>query len=150
MSSVERRGPSGRKPAATAAHAAWDKASERFLRYLQVERNASAYTLKSYAEDLDSLAEFLRESFGELPEPGRLTTLDLRQYVSAISQAGYSRATIARRLASLRGFYRFGQREGWSSENPAKPLRNPRCGRKLPHFLSCEEIGRLLAAPRGD
>jgi integrase/recombinase XerC len=47
----------------------------------------------------------------------------------------------------MRSFFRFGQREGWAETNPAKPLRNPRKERSLPHFLSAEEIGRLLEAP---
>jgi integrase/recombinase XerC len=50
-------------------------------------------------------------------------------------------------LASLRTFYKFAQREGLADSNPAKPLRNPRPDRKLPHFLSSDEIGRLLQAP---
>ena len=69
----------------------------------------------------------------------------------ALHEAGYAKTTIARRLASLRSFFRFGQREGWTKANPAKPLRNPRKARSLPHFLSSEEIDRLLAAPpRGE
>jgi len=44
-------------------------------------------------------------------------------------------------------FFRFGQREGWTKTNPAKPLRNPRKGRSLPHFLAAEDIGRLLQSP---
>jgi integrase/recombinase XerC len=50
----------------------------------------------------------------------------------------------------LRSFYRFAQREGLAESNPAKPLRNPRRDRHLPHFLSTDEIGRLLAAPPAD
>jgi integrase/recombinase XerC len=53
-------------------------------------------------------------------------------------------------LASLRGFFRFGQREGWTETNPAKPLRNPRKGRTLPHFLAAEDLGRLFDAPPAD
>src|SRR5207237_2204243 len=44
-------------------------------------------------------------------------------------------------------FYKFAQREGLAQSNPAKPLRNPRPDRKLPHFLSTDEVGRLLVAP---
>src|SRR5439155_23110184 len=62
-------------------------------------------------------------------------------------EAGYAKTSVARRLASLRTFYKFAQREGLADSNPAKPLRNPRPDRKLPHFLSTEEIGRLLSAP---
>ncbi len=74
-------------------------------------------------------------------------TVELRGYVAALHEAGYAKSTIARRLASLRSFFRFGQREGWTKANPAKPLRNPRKSRSLPHFLSSQDIERLLAAP---
>ena len=120
----------------------------RFLRYLCVERNASELTTKSYREDLTVLAEYLTEARGDkCPRPGDVTVLDLRGYVASLHESGYASSTIARRLASLRSFFRFGQREGWTKSNPAKPLRNPRKGRTLPHFLSAEDLGRLLAAP---
>ena len=82
-----------------------------------------------------------------MPSPGAITIAQLRGYVGALDEAGYAKATIARRLASLRSFFRFGAREGWVKTNPAKPLRNPRRSRTLPHFLSSEELGRLLQAP---
>jgi integrase/recombinase XerC len=121
---------------------------DRFLQYLRVERNASPLTIKSYREDLAALAEYLAERYhGECPTSGQLTTLDLRGYASAMHTAGYAKSTMARRLASLRSFFRFGQREGWTKANPAKPLRNPRRGRSLPHFLSSGELDKLLTAP---
>lgn len=121
---------------------------DRFLQYLRVERNASDLTVKSYREDLTALADYLTEARGgTCPAPGGVSVLELRGYVTALNEAGYAKSTVSRRLASLRSFYRFGQREGWVNANPAKPLRNPRKGRSLPHFLSAEEIGRLLAAP---
>lgn len=123
------------------------QAIQRFLQYLQVERNASDLTIKSYREDLSALSVHLEESCGICPTPGEITTLDLRGYVAGLQEAGYAKTTIARRLATLRSFFRFGQREGWTDANPAKPLRNPRRGRSLPHFLSADEIGRLLSAP---
>jgi integrase/recombinase XerC len=122
----------------------------RFLKYMAVERNASAYTVKSYREDLAALVEYLTSVHGRLPAPGEITVLDLRGYVAALSESGYAKASIARHLAALRGFFRFGQREGWAKTNPAKPLRSPRQARNLPHFLSAEEIGRLLEAPNAE
>lgn len=122
-------------------------AIERFLRYLEIERNCSALTLKSYREDLISLNEYLEQSLGRTPHPSNLTPQDLRAYVVALHEAGYAKSSVSRRLASLRSFFRFAQREGLSDQNPAKPLRNPRRERKLPHFLSTTEIGTLLAAP---
>jgi integrase/recombinase XerC len=122
-------------------------AISQFLRFLSVERNAADLTQKSYREDLSSLAEYLTQAYGRAPEPREITPLDLRGYVSALHEAGYAKTSVARRLASLRTFYKFAQREGLADSNPAKPLRNPRPDRKLPHFLSTDEVGRLLVAP---
>ena len=122
----------------------------RFLRYMVVERNASELTIKSYREDLTSLLDFFADEAGRCPEPKELSPVDLREYVSALNEAGYAKASIARRLASLRSFFRFAEREGLVDQNPAKPLRNPRTGRKLPHFLSTDEMEQLLSAPDTD
>ncbi len=127
-----------------------NRAISRFLRYLKVERNASALTIKSYREDLTILAEYLTDKKGTLPVTSAITTFDLREYVAALHEAGYAKTSVARRLASLRSFFRFAMREGLSETNPAKPLRNPRRERKLPHYLSGEEIGKLLNAPPKD
>jgi integrase/recombinase XerC len=122
-------------------------AISQFLRFLSVERNAAPLTIKSYREDLNSLADYLTQACGSAPAPAAVTPLDLRGYVSALHEAGYAKSSVARRLASLRTFYRFAQREGLAESNPAKPLRNPRPDRKLPHFLATDEIGKLLVAP---
>ena len=120
----------------------------RFLKYLAVERNASPHTVKSYGEDLEALAAYLSEARdGSPPSSGEITVFDLRGYVSALHDSGYAKSSIARHIATLRSFFRFGQREGWAETNPAKPLRTPRQGRSLPHFLTAEELGRLFDAP---
>jgi len=119
----------------------------QFLRFLSVERNAAPLTIKSYREDLSSLADYLNQAYGREPAPAEITPLDLRGYVSALHEAGYAKTSVARRLASLRTFYKFAQREGLADSNPAKPLRNPRRDHKLPHFLSSDEVGKLLDAP---
>jgi integrase/recombinase XerC len=126
------------------------QAISRFLRFLQVERNASDLTIKSYREDLEMLADYLQEVHGRVPHPDDVSPLQLRDFVAALNEAGYAPASISRKLASLRSFYRFAQREGLARSNPAKPLRNPRRQRKLPHFLTTKEIGRLLIAPPAD
>lgn len=108
-------------------------------------------TIKSYREDLEQLLEYLTDSLGAAPSPAKITPLDLRTYVSALHEAGYAKTSISRRLASLRSYFRYAQREGLCDSNPAKPLRNPRKERKLPHFLSGKEISKLLnAPPRGE
>jgi integrase/recombinase XerC len=119
----------------------------QFLRYMATERNASDLTIKAYREDLFGLLDWLEATRGDVPRPDALSPQDLRAFQAALQQAEYARTTIARKLASLRSFYRFAMREGIASSNPAKPLRNPRRQRKLPHVLSSAEVGRLLLAP---
>lgn len=131
-----------------ATQTTFEEACDRFLQYLRVERNASALTIKSYREDLAALGAYLTEAYeGNPPPPALVSTFDLRGYVSNLHEQGYAKSTIARRMASLRSFFRFGRRDGWCESNPAAPLRTPRRQRKLPHFLSSDEIGQLLEAP---
>lgn len=122
----------------------------QFLRYLATERNASDLTIKAYREDLLGLVDWLETTRGEVPRPNAMSPQDLRAFQAALQQAGYARATISRKLASLRSFYRFAMRQGIATDNPAKPLRNPRQQRKLPHVLNNKEVGSLLLAPPSD
>jgi integrase/recombinase XerC len=118
-----------------------------FLNYLKIERNASDLTIKSYADDLSHIIEFLQEQTGSVPEPRHIEVGILRSYVAYLHECGYARSTVARRLACLRSFFRYCNREGICETNPAKPLRTPRSGRKLPHFLTTDQVGALLIAP---
>lgn len=119
----------------------------RFLTFLATERNASDLTIKAYREDLFGLVDWLEITHGRIPNPNELSPQDLRAFQAALQEADYARTTISRKLASLRSFYKFAMREGLAANNPAKPLRNPRRQRKLPHVLSNDEVGRLLVAP---
>lgn len=122
-------------------------AVDGFLRYLRIERNASELTLKSYSEDFNSLFDYLRDRVGDISSPAQLEMSTLRGYVAYLHECNYARTTIARRLACLRSFLKYCQREGLIATNPAKALRTPRTGRKLPHFLTTEQIVTLLEAP---
>lgn len=120
----------------------------QFLRFLDVERNASDLTIKSYREDLMDMADFLTEEKATKLLPREVTPTDLRGYVAALHEAGYARTSISRKLASLRSFFKFAIRQGFAENNPAQPLRNPRGQRSLPHFLTAEEVDKLLDAPK--
>lgn len=122
-------------------------AVRQFLNFLKVERNSSDLTIKSYTDDMGHLAEFFEEQTGRVPEPAEIDVSQLRNYVAYLHECGYARSTVARRLACLRSFFRYCNREGFCDTNPAKPLRTPRAGRKLPHFLTTDEVGRLLMTP---
>lgn len=128
------------------AGATFAAAVERFLRVIVAERGASAFTVKSYREDLLQLSEFLSST--GCRSPAEATSAILRRFAGGLHAAGYAPATVARKLASTRSFFSFCQREGWVRANPARPLRGPKRSRKLPRFLTGDEIARLLAAPR--
>lgn len=122
----------------------------QFLRHLERERGSSEHTVKAYREDLTALVEYLADDDGRSPEPASVTVADLRGYLAALGEAGYAKTSIARRMSAVRSFFKFGQREGWVQSSPAEALRNPRKARKLPHFLTDDEVTRLLAAPQAD
>ena len=131
---------------------------QKFLAYLEHERNFSVHTVRSYGSDLVHYAAFLlggpadeARANGELSKRIRsVTLLDLRRYLAQLRQEEYSRATIARKLATLRSFYKFLAREGEVACNPVSAVRTPRQERRLPKFLQPQEVERLLDAAKGD
>ncbi|MFP6765815.1 MAG: tyrosine recombinase XerC [Planctomycetaceae bacterium] len=124
-----------------------DRAIDGFLRYLEIERNASPLTIKSYSEDLASFHEYLHDRVGAIPSPDLITVPLLRGYVAYLHECDYARTTIARRLACLRSLFRYCVREELTTSNLAQALRTPRTGRKLPDLLSPDQVVALLDAP---
>jgi integrase/recombinase XerC len=130
----------------------------KFVFYLEHERNFSAHTIRCYATDLAHFAAFL---LGDQAAPDaamgdgfsdrlrRITPLNLRAYLGDLKRADYSRATIARKIATLRSFYKFLARQGEVPNNPVKIIRTPRQEKRLPKFLAPAEVERLLATPKG-
>jgi integrase/recombinase XerC len=122
-----------------------DAAVGSFLEYLGVERGASPHTLRSYAADLTEFTRFLtEEKIGGLPGAD---TRAVRAYVARLHQRRLSKATIARKLAAVRSCFRFLARRGALPANPARQVRSPRLGRRLPSFLPVDEATILLNAP---
>ncbi len=119
-----------------------------YLRHLALEKNASEHTVKSYREDLTQALEFFRSRLGsQSPRADQLTTRLLRAHLAWLSEQGYARTTIARRLAAVRSWCRFLCRQGTLAANPALGLRGPRQNQRLPHFVSREDMTRLLETP---
>lgn len=117
-----------------------------FLEYLAVERGASPHTLAAYARDLRELEGFLAREGG-----GRLDRADaraLRAWLAWLHRRGLARASVARRLSSVRSCYRFLVRRGALDQNPARHVRSPRLGRRLPNVLPKDESKELLDRAR--
>ncbi|MBE3133506.1 MAG: tyrosine recombinase XerC [Acidobacteria bacterium] len=129
---------------------------KQFMTYVEHERNFSEHTVRSYTADLVQFVAFLAgadEAAAEDPALAErirgVTTLDLRAYLAQLRRADYSRATVARKIATLRSFYKFLARQGHVPRNPVKVIRTPRQEKRLPKFLDPAEVERLLSAPKG-
>jgi integrase/recombinase XerC len=120
-----------------------------FLGHMETERNSSPNTLKAYEEDLTQFCHFLAESQRLDPseiDPIAANAKRLRMYSAWLGSRGYAASTVARRLASLRSFYRYQRRQGTMSGDPAGGLRNPKQPQRLPKMLRVEEVIRFLDA----
>jgi integrase/recombinase XerC len=120
-----------------------------FLDYLRNQRNASPNTVRAYEDDLAQFCQFLGDSQRIDPEFADPTAADskrLRRYAAWLGGRGFAASTVARRLASLRSFYRFQRRQGLMSSDPAGGLRNPRQPQRLPRLLSVADVIRMLDA----
>ncbi len=115
-----------------------------YLDHLVRDRGASSHTVRGYREDLGRFQSYLDEALGEGADPGAVDARRLRGYSAWLSGRGYAPSTVARRLASLRSFYKFERRRGAVAVDPSQSLRNPKQPKRLPLPLRAEEVVRLL------
>jgi len=143
---------------------------EQFLTYLEVERNFSGHTIRSYTTDLTQFCQFLTAladapagvetlNAENLPAEASLevamlskalpavTPLEIRAYLAMMHNSEYSKATVARKLATLRSFYKYHVRTGVVSASPVAAIRTPRQDKRLPKCLEVGQIETLLQAP---
>lgn len=124
-----------------------EKVVEKFITYLNVERNASEHTLTSYRTDLDQFAEFLALSYQTTCDKidiHSIDRLDIRLWLGKLSDVGLARSTIARKVASLRSFFKYCFKRGHIEKNPAYLLLLPKQERRLPKTLTLKEIDRII------
>lgn len=125
---------------------ALSRAVTRFCEHLARERHASVHTVAAYRRDLGQLSLFVRERLKRPVAPVDVDKLILRGWLGQLAR---DRATpsIARKLAAVRAFFRWLEREGVVRENPATLLSSPKLRRKLPGFLSESAAGEVVEAP---
>src|SRR5438874_9810197 len=121
-----------------------------FLAYLEFERGLSRNTLEAYRSDLFQFGRFM-EDRGTTPVAA--ASADVADFLAGLAQGNgrppASPATIHRKAACLRSFYRHLRREGILESDPTATISGPRRGRRLPNVLTRGEIGKLLEQPRG-
>ncbi len=115
---------------------------EDFLTWLDVERGYSSHTISAYTRDLEELAR----NIGAELHIKDIDTNRVRSHIYALHRRNKS-ATIARKLSSLRSFFKFLQRRSLVKENPVSSLAMPKQDRTMPVFLSVDEVFALLAVP---
>ena len=115
---------------------------DKFINYLKVEKNASPHTTINYEIDLKAFGAFLGEK-----DVTAIDRLVLRRYLAEMRGKNYSKRTVARKLASLRSFFRFLFREGYVKTNPITAISTPRLDKKLPVVLDVNKVAKLIQAP---
>jgi len=116
---------------------------DKFIRYLEVERDVSAHTLRAYRKDLKDFFEYVKT------EPDKIDMIDVRGFIAEQIKKGLNKTTVSRRLASIRSFFKFLCREGYIKSNPAKLVPNPKLPKLLPRFLSVDDVFSLVEKPEG-
>jgi integrase/recombinase XerC len=114
-----------------------------FLTYLRNERNVSPHTLRGYHSDLEQLSLFLGEK--------ELSTVDhqtLRRFIAHLMRGEAKKSSIARKLSALRSFFRYLNREGILTSNPARLVATPRREQRLPTVLTADDAIRLMESPK--
>ena len=122
-----------------------DRALKHYIVYLQAERNASPHTILNYRRDIEEFGAFCREQ--GLSSWSEVDRALLRRWLSWLSAEGFVRASIARKVTEVRSFYRFMLREGLIAANPLLAISAPKVPRRLPNFLSKEQMLSLLRCP---
>ncbi|GEN12839.1 integrase/recombinase XerD [Myxococcus fulvus] len=118
---------------------------DAFIAFIRAERGLSGKTVDAYAADLTVYFEDLRGR--GVDDVTRARQEDVTAHLSALTKGGLGKRSQARHLAALRGFHRFLVAERLADKDPTEDVDTPRSARRLPSFLTLEEVEQLLAAP---
>jgi integrase/recombinase XerC len=134
-----------------------NQAIDKYLEYLRSVRNSSPHTILNYGKDLRQFAAYLSPPGEEIPAIGKITHQIIREYVGYLHSQGLQKSSIARKLASLRSFFKHCVRQEMLKENPARLVPTPKLPKRIPSVLSAEEMSGFLnqlaepaKAPSGD
>jgi integrase/recombinase XerC len=118
---------------------------ERYVNYLQYERNASPHTIRNYRSDLEQFRDFLAQGAPGVPvEVASIDAFRVRAFLAFLFQRESKKTSIARKLAALRAFFKFLSREQVVAENPAARVATPKLAKTLPRIMSAEEMNGFL------
>jgi len=116
---------------------------DKFIRYLEVEKGVSDHTVRAYRKDLEEFSDYVKT------QPDKIDMIDVRGFIADQIKKGLNKITVSRRLSSIRSFFKFLYREGFTGSNPAKLVSNPKVPKLLPRFLSVDDVFSLIEKPEG-
>lgn len=120
---------------------------DKYMKYLRIERNASVHTLTSYENDLKQFHTYLSGDQEKEIDIESIDRLTIRLWLGELSQQGFSKSTIRRKVSTLRSFFKYAFRRGLIQRNPAHMLVVPRQDRPLPNTVHPEELNRMMELP---
>ncbi len=138
---------SGPDQSTSTAAAPPDSCVNRFLQHLATDRGASQYTQRNYGQALSEFRTWHSKERQSMPNWETLSRDDFRSYLRFLGRQNLGRAAIQLRFSALRTFYKFLIRHGLVAASPIKNLALPKLGRRLPKFLTPQQMAELLAAP---
>ncbi len=115
-----------------------------FLDYARVEKGLAANSIESYRRDLCEFASYMQRQGKRIPGAERE---DIRGFLASLYKRGLTARSVARHLVSLRNLFRFLREEHAIASDPTAEIQLPHIGSDLPHFLSTEEVDKILGAP---
>jgi integrase/recombinase XerC len=116
-----------------------------FKRYLEIERHASQYTLRNYLHDLRHFINYaVKENIATLED---VDIQLLRRYIASLLEEGFEKSSIARKLSALRSFYSYLIQVNIIAKNPLLTISSPKLTKRLPAFLSSDEVNKLIMTP---
>ena len=118
-----------------------------FLDYIRFEKNYSLHTIRSYARDLAEFREYLGRGEKEDVSPRNIDHITIRDFLGHLYRKGNNKASVSRKLAALRSFFRFLHGRGLLDSNPARLVRSPKLPRSNPDFLSVRDVEKVVQAP---
>ena len=124
-----------------------DPLVKKFLEHLATDRGASVYTQRNYRQALREFYRWHETDMGGLPAWDQLKRDDFRNYLRALGRQKLGRAAIQLRFSALRTFCKFLVRHGLLADSPVKNLSLPKLPRRLPKYLTLDQMQELLAAP---
>jgi integrase/recombinase XerC len=123
---------------------------EAFLAMLANERGASEHTVRAYAREVRSFADYLVETMGKGARVGKVEHLHIRAYLGVLYERGLTKASAARALAAVRSWFKWLAKEGKVAQNPALLVSTPKLPKHLPRVPSMEEVNRVLNSLEGE